>query len=88
MLHPFQFYRIGFLRIPLANVYVLVVVYTNVMAVHENWFFLNHELQLSIAVFGLSSARIGNNFIIFVKNRHETGIIRLVQISQSRPAYT
>ena len=88
MLHPFQFYRIGFLRIPLANVYILIVVYTNIMTMHENGFFLDHELQLSIAVFWLSSSGVGNHLIIFVKNRHKTRVIGLVEVPQPRPAYT
>ncbi len=43
-LYPLQLYGVSFVRIPLANVNVLIVVYAYIMAMIKNWFVLHDKL--------------------------------------------
>ena len=74
----FQFYRIGLPGIPLADIQILVRIDTYVMTVFENRLVLYHQLKFSIPVFGFGASRIGDDFIVSVKDGHKTGIGSLI----------
>ncbi|SMO48651.1 hypothetical protein SAMN06265218_103243 [Fodinibius sediminis] len=60
LLHPVQFDGIGIAGIPLADIHILLIINTNVMAVFKNRFLLNHQLQLALLIFRGSPSRVGS----------------------------
>ena len=74
-LYPLQKDRIGIPGIPLGNEEVLVWIYTNIMAMLENGFVLDHGKQFTLLISWPGSAGIGHHFVVAVKNGHETCVV-------------
>jgi hypothetical protein len=71
-LHPLQHDGVCAVRIPLADIEVLVAIDTYVVAMFENIFFLDHQLKVPVAVFRLGATWIGDYAVIAVEDRHES----------------
>ena len=86
-LDSFQFDRISLIRIPLADIEILVAVYADVVAVFEDGLFLEHELQYAFLVFRCSTSGVGYHLVFLVQDGDEAGIGCKVKVPEPGPAY-